>query len=157
MSARASPRRRANSRAFLSADYRSRNGPHSGANGCVRYNFSLVRTLAVDFAFFAGSLDGGIARNAGDGADQRNPTVASFNFIQRQLHLGAGIAVLKAADVTFDGAAFWNNQTAGSSQIFAKFGLEVLAFLHLLGVEGIFQLDNEPRPVRNGIWRRSVG
>ena len=45
--------------------------------------------------------------------------------------------------MAFDRAAFGNNESAGRNQIFAEFRLEVLAILHLLGVKGIFQLNNE--------------
>ena len=87
--------------------HRSGSGAHRSANGRVGNHFLLVRTFAIDLAFFTRGLDGRIARHAGDRADERNPAFAGFNFIQSQLNLGAGIAMFEAADVPFDGPCPW--------------------------------------------------
>ena len=52
--------------------------------------------------------------------------------------------MLKPPDMALDRPALGNDQAARRDQIFAKLGFKVLAVLHLFGVKGIFQLDDEP-------------
>src|SRR5205807_1170504 len=70
--------------------------------------------------------------------------------------MGARITAVKAAYVTFDGAAFGDDRSAGRDQVFPEFGLEVFALVHLAGVQGILELDDEAGTLRNGVGRSTV-
>src|SRR5580765_1935854 len=58
--------------------------------------------------------------------------------------------------MSLDRLALGDDQSAGCDEFFTQLSLEVLAFLHLLGVKGIFQLDDETGAVWNGVWRRAI-
>src|SRR5579859_1594756 len=136
---------------LATAQHRTTYSAYGRANRGVGDDLFLVGAFAVDFALFTGGLDRGIAGNARNGGNQRHPALAGFDLIERQLHFGAGVAVLKSSHVAFDGAPLGYHQAAGRDQLFPQLGLEVFAFVHFAGIQRVFQLDDEAGAVRNGV------
>src|SRR5947209_913092 len=55
--------------------------------------------------------------------------------------------------MTFNRSPFGDDQPAGSGQVLTQLGFEVLALLHLAGIQRVLQFDDEASAVWNGIRR----
>src|SRR5215469_11235219 len=143
----------ADRRAFASAC----RGPSCGANSCadgsVGDDALLIRSFAGEFTLLPGGLDRGISGDSHHCRYQRDPSLTSFQLIHSQHHAGAGVTVFEGGDVAFDDPSSGHDQAAGCHQVFAKLGLEVLALLEIVRIERVFQLDDEPLALRDGIRR----